>query len=122
MTIRAGALVDVADYADGGWVALTILAGYTGTLFGRRIGNRINVRGLVTPTTNWGVANADNQICSTVPATLQPVAPTVNICAAQGALATTVFRVASNVGFINVRASTAGATTGVYINYEYMAD
>lgn len=123
MTKQAGGLVDIGDLdPDSGWEPLTLLAGYTGNLFARRIGIRINVRGLVTPTVNWGVANADNQICDSVPTDLQPGDPFVTISAAQGGLATTVWRTASSGVFINLRPSTGGATTGVYINYDYLAD
>lgn len=122
MAIRAGALIDVADFADSGWVTLTLLAGFTGTLAARRRGDEITVRGLVAPAANWGAANADNTICSTVPADLLPPTPFVGIMATSTAVATTVFRVVSNGTSIGVRCSIATHTGSVYVNYSYLAN
>jgi hypothetical protein len=123
MAIRAGGLVDVADFGtDSGWEPLTLLAGYTGTLFARRIGNRVNVRGIVNPSTNWGAANADNQICSTVPTSLQPGNAFVTICASASSTAGAYFRAASAGANINIRPSNASYTGGVYVNYDYLTD
>lgn len=108
---------------DTGWVALTLLSGFGGTLFARRRASNVFVRGLVTPNTSWGASLSDNQICSTVPTNLRPVSAYVKICASQSPTDVTYFRVTSNTSFISVRSPTGGGyTPGVYINYDYLAD
>jgi hypothetical protein len=123
MAIRAGALIDVADFADGGWVTLTLLAGFAGTLAARRRGDQVTVRGLVTPSTNWGAVGTDNTICNSVPSDLIPPTPFVGIMASSAAApAMTIFRVGSNGASIGVRCGTATHTGGVYINYDYLSN
>lgn len=108
---------------DTGWVALTLLSGFGGTLFARRRASNVFVRGLVTPSVSWGGGLSDNQICDSVPTNFQPVAPHVDICASQSPSDATYFRVSSNGAFISVRSPTGGGyTPGVYINYDYLAD
>lgn len=108
---------------DTGWVALTLLAGFGGTLFARRRASNVFIRGLVTPNVSWGGGLTDNQICNTVPVQFRPVAAHVEICASQSPSDATYFRVASATSIISVRSPTGGGyTPGVYINYDYMAD
>lgn len=121
MVTRAGGLVDVADFTDSGWVPLALVAGYTGTLSARLYRGRIELRGLVTPTTNWGAALADNQICNTVPSNLQATTAIVVLCAG-GPGTTTWFRVTANGAFISVRSQGATSAASVYINHDFLAD
>ena len=121
MTIRAGGLVDVADFGDTGWVPLTLAAGYGGTLSARLYRGHIELRGLVSTDTDWGASMSDNQICDSVPSDLQADDPIVIICAG-GSSTTTWFRVTINGAFVSIRSQAASATAGVYINHDYLAD
>lgn len=108
---------------DSGWVALTLKAGFGGTLSVRLRGNRVQLRGLVTPNTSWAGGMADNQIVDSLPATYHPVGAHVEICASASIADGTVFRVASSGAIISVRSATGGGyTPGVYINYDYLKD
>lgn len=120
MTKAAGGLVDIADLdPDSGWIPIPLLAGFTGTLEGKRVGDDIKWRGIVTPATNWGAAQADNAISTAVPSQLQPPGPLAELKAGTAATTAAIFRVAINGANINVRCGAATHTSGVYIVFNF---
>lgn len=123
MAIAAGALIDVADYADTGWVAVPAAAGFTSALEVRRIGHLVMLRGTLGTTTDWGAAGSLQQAIAAggVPAQFRsPI--TMSILGASGATAAaTWFRVAiQSSGGIQVRCSTATHTNTVSVNHTYL--
>ena len=119
MTLKAGALIDIADFGDTGWTSIALLAGYTGTLEGCRVGNDIWLRGTVAPTTNWGAAQADNLIVSALSSNLQTPQPFAEMKAGTAITTAAIFRVAFNGAEIRVRCGAATHTSGVYVSVNY---
>ena len=110
---------------DTGWVTCTLVDGYTGPLRARRIGSRVNLQGVVTPTTNWGAAQANNTpvAASGVPLGSRPSDNLVFYCAGAAITTAAEFRVAiTSTGSISVRCGAATHTSGVYINVDYLVD
>ncbi|MEU4386766.1 hypothetical protein [Promicromonospora sp. NPDC023805] len=122
MTLAAGGLVNVADIGvDSGWIPITLMAGFTGTLEGRREGDDITIRGVVTPNTNWGAAQTDNQIVDALPPELRTPGPLAELKAGTASTTAAIFRVAFNAAAINVRCGAATHTGGVYVSFAYKA-
>lgn len=122
MTKAAGGLVDIADLdPDSGWIPIPLLGTFTGTLEGKRVGDDVKLRGIVTPGTNWGAAQADNAISSALPTELQPPGPLAELKAGTAATTAAIFRVALNGANINVRCGAATHTGGVYVIFNYSA-
>lgn len=126
MAIMAGALVDAGDFADSGWLPITAdtANGFSSALEGRRIGERIVLRGSLGPSTNWGTANSAQQPVATggVPALLSPPVSLLVACTTTAGVATVVFRVAiQSNGGIQVRCDTASHTGSCAINLDYLA-
>lgn len=110
---------------DTGWVAVTAAAGFSSNLEVRRIGNRVQYRGSLSPDTDWGVANSPQQPVAVggVPAEFRPPISLLYIGASGATVATTVFRIAiQSNGGIQVRCSTGGSTNSVSVNESYFND
>lgn len=123
MAIMAGALIDVADFADTGWVSVTAAAGFSSSLEVRRIGHNVTLRGTLLPTTDWGAANSLQQAVAAggIPAEFRsPISLTI-LGATGATTAATIFRVAiQSNGGIQVRCSTAAHTNSCSVNLTYV--
>jgi len=124
MTLKAGALVDIGDFSDTGWVALAVASGFTSTLQIRRIGDRVNVKGSITPTTNWGAANASNIAITATEAFDSQYWPPESLlftCPTAATSALVTFRVGwQSNGQCSVRCDTATHTSAVTLNFDYL--
>lgn len=124
MAIQAGALIDIADFADTGQVSLTgdLAAGFTSSDFEvSRIGDIVMLQGQVTPTTNWGAAMANSNIMTNLlAAQFVPSISQVILCPSSATGAMINFRVSiQNGGQIAVRCDTATHTGGVFIDHVF---
>lgn len=126
MVQKAGALIDVADFGDTGWVDATgwLAAGRTGTDFAvRRVGALVSWVGIVTPTTDWGTAMSSQTIISSpdIPEEFRPTASLV-WWAATTHVGSTGLQHRLNFttgGGISTRCNTATNSNGVYVNFSY---
>ncbi len=110
---------------DTGWITPTVAAGFTSTLKLRKIGSRVTVKGLITPTTNWGAINASNVVVATGGITSDFVPPENLAFTLTGSTtaAFVVFRVAwQTSGQVSIRCDTATSNSGVYVNFDYLVD
>lgn len=123
MTLQAGGYVDIEDFVDTGWVAVTAAAGFTSTLEVRRIGHIVMQRGTLGTTTDWGAAGSLQQpvAVGAIPAQFRSPVTMSIICASGATNAATYFRITihSNGG-IQIRCSTATHTNSVSINHTYL--
>jgi hypothetical protein len=125
MTIRAGGLVDVADFADTGWQAVTATSGYTSDLLARFHHGRAELNGTIAPTTDWGSANAQNVAVNPggVPSFARPTTNNLYIAISSDTNAGVQFRVTIHAnGQISVRCNSASHTGAANINYVYSTD
>lgn len=108
---------------DTGWVAIPAAAGFTSSLFMRRIGHHVTSRGTLSPNVDWGAANSLQQAVAAggIPAELRtPVSLTI-LGATGATTAATIFRVAiQSNGGVQVRCSTAAHTNSVSVNLTYI--
>lgn len=126
MTIGAGALVDVGDFGDTGWDAVAVEAGFTSALQIRRQGDRVNVKGNVAPSTNWGAANTSNiviDVANAFDAGFRPPESLTFTCASGATTALVTFRVTWQAnGLCQVRCDTATHTGACVMNFDYLAN
>jgi len=125
MVIQAGALIDVANFRTIGPTGLAGLleSGFTAsTLDVTRIGETVFWEGAITPSTNWGAANALNTPLAVgdIPAEFVPDATIIFIQPSMTGTATTIFRVAVQpTGELQVRCNTATFTGAVHLSMTY---
>jgi len=105
---------------DTGWVTLTLASGFTATqVFQiRRIGMAVWMRGVVTPSTNWGAAGTNSTIVASggIPADMRPVSGYVAAQIAIGSSVGATFRVTPQVdGSLTVLPQQATSTAGVFL-------
>lgn len=117
--------VDVTP--DTGWTAITtvLTAGWTSTLEGRRIGNRVELRGTIDPNGgNWGAVNTSWDVVVAMPLNFTPVNSRVYLLPSGiPGSAGIAFRVSvSSARAVTVRCSAASHTGAVYINVSYIVD
>lgn len=118
---------NVSDTADTGWTAIpTVLtAGWSSTLEGRRIGNRVELRGTIDPNGgNWGAINTSWDVVVAMPLNFTPSQSRVYLLPSGiPGSAGIAFRVSvSSARAVTVRCSSASHTGAVYINVSYIVD
>lgn len=115
----------VTDTTDTGWVSIPdTIANVTGTLFGRRIGNRIWLRGGFARTSgNWGATNNTSVVVNNLPANFTPTTSVNFTCPSDAAVGTPSFRfdVLSN-NQLRLTCSEASYISGASVAVHYLAD
>lgn len=107
---------------DTGWVAVPAAAGFTSSLFVRRVGRSVMLRGTLLANVDWGAAGSLQQpvAVGAIPLEFRS-AVTMSILGPSGATsAVTWFRIAiQSNGGIQVRCNTAAHTNSCSVNFAY---
>lgn len=124
MGLQAGALVDVADFADTGQVDLSpfLNAGFTASSLNvSRTGQTVFLEGEVTPAANWGAANSNQLIISGgIAAQFLPLTNRLYVMPTAAGTAATIFRVQiTTSGTLAVRCDTATHVSAVSLSLVY---
>lgn len=116
--------VDVTP--DTGWVTIPTTLGspWTSTLKGRRIGNRVELKGEIDPSgTHWGAINNAQTVVNNLPANFGPTTSRVFILASGlPDSAGIAFRVSVTGSSIIGRCSATNHASSVFINVSYLID
>lgn len=110
---------------DQAWQSIAVIAGFTSALQYRRRGQRVTIRGTITPSVDWGAVNSLQMpvAVGTLPVGVAPPVSHTIVCATSAGQATVVFRVViQSNGGIQVRCNTAAHPSAVNINFDYLMD
>lgn len=126
MTLRAGALIDIADFGDTGQVDLSGImnTGYGSVAFeGSRVGSVVFLSGEISPSGgSWGTANSNSVAVPSggLPGALRPLVRWRTIQPAAAGTVASIFRVDIQTdGRIDVRCSSDAYTGNVRMELVY---
>lgn len=127
MTLLAGGLVDIGDFADTGWVnrAADLESGFSelDSLDSRRIGNVVYWRGRIEPDTDWGAAQSNNNVFADVGSMWTPDQNHGELSPASTNDFSDYFRVVlTSSGTMQVRFTAASQNNPVFITLRYIVD